>query len=195
MNAIDLFVCLVLALAVWNGWRRGFIVQICSLAGIVAAVLLAARYGDRVAELLHLDPEFATAGGFVTLFVAVTLAVAVGAHLLRRIFRFAGFGLPDILLGVAVAAAKYLLVLSVLFSAFDRFNTDYTLIGRETIEESRSYRPVMCLSDRIFPAIAWLREQMPDTWTLPGVGGTAPSDADDAAEAPQDEPRTVNDAV
>ena len=27
MNTIDLIVCLILALAVWNGWRQGFVMH------------------------------------------------------------------------------------------------------------------------------------------------------------------------
>ena len=52
MNTLDLIVCLVLALAVWNGWRQGFILQVCSLAGIVAGIWLAAQFGTRAVELL-----------------------------------------------------------------------------------------------------------------------------------------------
>ena len=59
MNTIDLLVCLVLVLAVWNGWRQGFIVQIFSLAGIVAGIWLAARFGAEVGALLRLDEEVA----------------------------------------------------------------------------------------------------------------------------------------
>ena len=59
MNSIDLIVCLVVVLAVWNGWRQGFIVQICSLAGIVAGIWLAARFGSVVGGWLRLDPEIA----------------------------------------------------------------------------------------------------------------------------------------
>ena len=45
LNSIDLIVCLILLLAVWNGWRQGLVVQVCSLAGIVIAIWLAAHYG------------------------------------------------------------------------------------------------------------------------------------------------------
>ena len=34
MNTIDLIVLLALGLAVWSGWRRGFVVQVGSLAGL-----------------------------------------------------------------------------------------------------------------------------------------------------------------
>ena len=44
-----------------------------------------------------------------------------------------------------------MLLLSVLFSAFDTLTEDYTLIGARTIEKSKSYNPVMRLSERIFP--------------------------------------------
>ena len=116
MNSIDLIVCLILLLAVWNGWRQGLVVQVCSLAGIVIAIWLAAHYGARVGEWLRLDESFSAAGGFVAVLVVVVLVVAVIGRLLRGVFRFAGFGLVDTLLGVVVAVLKYLLVLSALFA-------------------------------------------------------------------------------
>ena len=54
MNAVDLIVCLVLALAVWNGWRQGFILQVCSLAGIVAGIWLAVPAAELATTLLLL---------------------------------------------------------------------------------------------------------------------------------------------
>ena len=134
MNTIDLIVCLILALAVWNGWRQGFVMQICSLAGIVAGIWLASRYG---------------------------VLVAVAGRLVRKLFHFAGFGIPDIVLGIAVSVLKYMLVLSVLFSAFDSLNEDYTLVGPQTIEKSKSYKPVMRLSEAVFPFLEWVGEQVP----------------------------------
>ena len=163
MNTIDLVVCLVLALAVWNGWRQGFIVQICSLAGIVLGIWLAARFGEEVGTWLRLDREVAAAGGFVTVLVAVVLAVALAARLVRKLFHFAGFGLADILLGIGVSILKYLLVLSVLFSAFDRLNVDYSLVGPQTIEQSRSYRPIRQLAGHLFPFVEEMCDRIPLT--------------------------------
>lgn len=163
MNTIDLVVCLVLALAVWNGWRQGFVVQVCSLAGIVAGIWIAARYGAVVGEWMQLDERFAAAGGFVTVLVAVVLAVAVVARLLRKAFHFAGFGLPDIVLGIAVSVLKYLLLMSVLFRAFDNLNGDYTLVEERTVATSKSYRPVMRLSEAVFPLLEWIGERVPES--------------------------------
>ena len=161
MNTIDLIVCLILALAVWNGWRQGFVMHICSLAGIVAGIWLASRYGVYVGAWLKLDATVSAAGGFVVVLLAVILLVAVAGRLVRKLFHFAGFGIPDIVLGIAVSVLKYMLVLSVLFSAFDSLNEDYTLVGPQTIEKSKSYKPVMRLSEAVFPFLEWVGEQVP----------------------------------
>ena len=147
MNTLDLIVCLVLALAVWNGWRQGFVVQICSLAGIVAGIWIAARFGAQV-------------GGWLRL-VVVILVVAIAGRVVRKVFHFAGLGVADTLLGIAVSVLKYLLVLSVLFSAFDALNEDYCLVGPRTIEQSKSYKPVRWLSESIFPFLEWVGERVP----------------------------------
>jgi len=74
---------------------------------------------------------------------------------------FAGLGVADTLLGIAVSVLKYLLVLSVLFSAFDALNEDYCLVGPRTIERSKSYKPVRWLSESIFPFLEWVGERVP----------------------------------
>ena len=153
MNTLDLIVCLVLALAVWNGWRQGFVVQICSLAGIVAGIWIAARFGAQVGGWLRLDDEVAAAGGFVTVLVAVILVVAIAGRVVRKVFHFAGLGVADTLLGIAVSVLKYLLVLSVLFSVFDTLNADYSLVGRRTIDRSKSYGPVLRISQWLLPRL------------------------------------------
>ena len=91
----------------------------------------------------------------------VFLLVAIAGRLVRKLCHFAGFGIADIVLGIAVSVLKYMLLLSVLFSAFDTLNEDYTLIGARTIEKSKSYKPVMRLSERIFPFLEWVGEQVP----------------------------------
>lgn len=86
MSVIDLIVGLLMLWAVFNGWRQGLILQLCSLAGIVLGAWLGIRFGTEAGALLHLDEEFATAGGFLAVFVVVLIAVAIVGRLLRRCF-------------------------------------------------------------------------------------------------------------
>lgn len=162
MNTIDLIIGLILLVAVWGGWRQGFIVQVCSLAGIVIGIWIASRYGPQVGEWLRLDEQVAVPGGFVAVLVVVVLVVAVAARLVRGLFRFAGFGIPDHLLGVGVSVFKYVLLIGALLSAFDRLNEDYTLVGPQTVEQSKLYKPTIKLADRVLPFFKWVGEQVPE---------------------------------
>lgn len=159
MNIIDLLVCLALAVAVWNGWRRGFILQVCSLAALVVAIWLAARFGTAAGERLGVDAAYAPAAGFVTVLVAAVLAVSILGRLLRRIFRFAGFGLLDTVLGIAVSILKCLLLLSVLFAANDRLGLGEGLVPAETTASSLTWRPLCDLSHRLVPFVERLTEE------------------------------------
>lgn len=161
MNTIDLIVYVVALLAVWNGWRQGVVVQLFSLAGIVAGIYLASRYGTAAAELLRLDPEIAAPAGFVVVLLVTILLVAVAARLVRKLFHFAGFGVADIVLGVVVSLLKYALVLSVLFSAFDTLNADYTLVNPQTVGRSKLYKPVMRFSGLLSPVLKWAERKIP----------------------------------
>lgn len=161
MNSVDLVVYLVLVLAVFEGWRRGVVLQICSLAGLFAGIWLAARYGCMIGLWLRMDDTVAAAGGFAVVLIATLLAVAVAGRLLRKFFRFVGFGIPDIVLGIVVSVLKYLLLLSVLFAALGNLNEDYRLVSREIIEGSRWYGPVREVSDHIFPFFDWMGNQIP----------------------------------
>lgn len=162
MNTIDLIVCLVLVLAVWTGWRQGFVLQICSLAGLVAAIWLAAHFGAEAGRWLKLDESVSEAGGFVTVLIFVVILVAIGARVLRKVCHFAGLGVADIVLGVAVAALKYILLLGVLFSAFDKLNEDYSIVGPQTIEHSKTYKPIKDLAGSVMPFLDRIGELVPE---------------------------------
>ena len=88
------------------------------------------------------------------------VAVAIVGRLLRKVFHFAGFGIPDHLLGVAVSAAKTLLILGLLFSAFESLNKDHTLAEEKTLDRSVCYRPMIRLADSLFPLLEWAKEQV-----------------------------------
>lgn len=151
MNGIDICVALVLAWAVFAGWRRGAVLQLFSLAGIVGGIWLGVRYGAEAGRALGFCEELVRPGGFAVVLVAVMLVVGLLGQLLRRLFRFAGLGPLDVLLGIALSAAKWLLVLGVAFILLQRFDSGHTLIGERTAERSLAYGPLCRLSERVLP--------------------------------------------
>ena len=154
MNWIDIIIVVALAWAVWNGWQRGMTLQICTLAGIIAGVWVAARYGFQLGQALQVPFEFASATGFAILFLGVIIIVALISRGLRRIFNFAGLGSLDIALGVLFSCIKMLIILGGALWAFDLLNGDaHRIVPAETLEGSKLYRPILGIADRIMPML------------------------------------------
>ena len=63
MSVIDLIVGLLMLWAVFNGWRQGLILQLCSLAGIVLGGWLGIRPGAPGGGQLPLGGEVGGAAG------------------------------------------------------------------------------------------------------------------------------------
>lgn len=159
MNIFDLLVCVVLALAVWNGWRQGCIVQLCGLAGLIVAVWLAARFGPEVGRLCGFDESVAVPAGFAIVLLAALCVAALLGRSIRKLLHFAGLGFADVVLGIAVAIVKYLVLLGVLFTAFDRLNADFRFVEPQTLERSKTYRPILRVAEWVFPFVERMQEQ------------------------------------
>ena len=153
MNIFDLIVYIVLVYALWRGWQQGCVVQLCGLAGVVLAVWLAARFGPAVGAWCGVDAAVAAPAGFVVVLLAVLILVAVAGRIVRKVLHFAGLGVADVLLGIALSVVKYALLLSVFFTAFARLNDDFRFVEPQQIYGSRTFRPLQQAADRIFPMV------------------------------------------
>lgn len=162
MNIFDIIVYLSLAWAVFNGWRRGFLLQMLSLLAVVAALFFATQYGSELERILGIDIGVQGVVGFIVIFVAAMILIAVSGYVLRAVFRFAGLGAIDVLLGILFSVAKVALVVSVLFSWFDNANKSYEWASRECVAESRWYEPVKGITDKLTPYFEELADKFLD---------------------------------
>jgi membrane protein required for colicin V production len=100
--------------------------------------------------------------GFIMIFLGALLVISVAAHLLRAVFRFAGLGVADILLGILFSVAKLGLIVSVLFSWFASVNKNYDWVSKQTVEESRWFKPISEVTDKLTPYFNELTENFLD---------------------------------
>lgn len=162
MNIFDIIVYLSLAWAVFNGWRRGFLLQMLSLLAVVAALFFATQYGSELERILGIDIGVQGVVGFIVIFVAAMILIAVSGYVLRAVFRFAGLGAIDVLLGILFSVAKVALIVSVLFSWLDNANKSYEWASRECVAESRWYEPVKGITDKLTPYFEELADKFLD---------------------------------
>lgn len=160
MNIFDIIVYIALAWAVFNGWRRGFLLQMVSLVAVVAGLLLAAKYGAEVGAMLGIANSTSAIAGFVVIFVLALIAITIAGHLLRAVLRFTGLGVMDVLFGILFSVAKVGLVVGVMFSWLAAINKDYGWVQTQTIEQSRWFTPIVQIVDKVSPYVEGITQNI-----------------------------------
>ncbi len=153
MNFIDIFVVIIAAIAIYNGWKRGAILQICTLVGIVIGIVLALRFATPVGEFLDMGESFVFYGGFAVVLLLTMVGVALIARLLRGVFRFAGLGMLDIIIGIALSLAKAALILGLVFTLFNSINHHSKFVEQKTLDESKCFYPICNFADKTIETI------------------------------------------
>jgi membrane protein required for colicin V production len=156
-SAIDLILAIPLLLAAWRGFRKGLIIEIATLVGLVAG-LFAGYYGaDRVADSLadswDLKASTLHGIGFLIAFAAVLVAVYLLGKVIEKAVDLVALGLVNKGLGALFGLAKMGLLLSVAIYFLNlAFGKDEWL-PKEQVEQAVLY-PVV--SD----AASWLVPEM-----------------------------------
>ncbi len=160
MNIIDLIIIILLAIAAFDGWRRGFAVQLCTLLGVFVAIWIANGCGTIVGRLLLLGDDYEFVGGFILVFVTIMIGVFILSRMLKKIFRLVGLGVFDMILGCLLSVCKCAIILSLVLTIFDSLNNNVDMVKPSTISESRLYNSIMGFSGKIFPALKWTQEHI-----------------------------------
>lgn len=160
MNVFDIIVYVALAWAVFNGWRRGFLLQMMSLVAVVAALYLSVKYCSEVGAMLGLDGTTQPIVGFIVIFAVTLILLTIAGYLMRKVFRFAGLGMVDILLGILFSVLKIGVIVSALFAWFAAVNKDYDWASKQTVEESRWFTPISGVVDKLTPYFEELQSEI-----------------------------------
>lgn len=153
MNWLDIVIFLLLAFAVWEGWKQGVITQLLGLAALVVGIFLAWRFGAQVGGMFGMEGTVATVAGFAIVLVVVILAVALVGRLTRGLFRIAGLGAFDRIIGVLFSMFKMCLIAGVILMLVEAADPDGKALKNEVTDNSLLYPTVMKVTDFVFPYI------------------------------------------
>ncbi len=159
MNVIDIIIILILAYALFEGFREGLVVQACSIVGIAIGVWCGAHYGDALANFLQIEGEYSSVWGFIIAVILTIIVVSIAARTARKVLRIAGLGAVDRILGMTISVCKVLLILSVLLSAFGFINSNINIVSSNTLAKSKLYHPIVKITNWATPAWHWTLEQ------------------------------------
>lgn len=114
MVLTDWVLLAVLLLSVLLGAWRGLVYEVLSVAGWIAAFVLAQAYADEVAAMLPIEglsPPLRLAAGFVLVFIAVAFAGGLLAWMVKKLVASVGLRPVDRILGSAFGLARGVVML------------------------------------------------------------------------------------
>lgn len=157
MNVYDIIIGIVLLLAIIEGWRRGIITQLCTLAGILIGVWAAFRFSNRVGTWIGYEQLSPTVSFIVLFIVAVLIALLVG-WLMRKVIDAAGLGIWNRLGGVVVSIVVNCLILNLALNLFFTIDRQIDNKGTTKAEQSLLLAPLQKFSSTVMPYLTSIGE-------------------------------------
>jgi len=163
MPYLDLILVVPLLWGMMRGFKRGFIIEVCTLMALVLGVYGAATFGDMGADYLvssfHTDPGLSLVLSFAILFAAIVVLITLFGRVLERVIKLVALGLVNKLFGMAFGLAKFLLIISALLFIWNGFPLTAKVIPDSWRKGSYLFEPISALAPAIYPV---LKEQ---DWT------------------------------
>lgn len=136
---IDIIFVLILAMALFKGLRKGFIIAVFSILAFIIGLAAAMKLSTVVAQYLgsstNISSKWLPFVSFLLVFILVAFLVNIVAKLIEKSVEFALLGWLNRLLGVALYLALYTIIFSILLFYAVQMN----VIKQETILASRTY--------------------------------------------------------
>ncbi|MDR2890241.1 MAG: CvpA family protein [Alistipes sp.] len=153
MNWLDIVIGLLLLVALWDGWRNGVVTQVLGLLAVGLGIFLAWRYGAGIGLWFGLDGVAATVVGFLAVLVVVVVGVVLIGRLTRGLFRVAGLGVFDNLLGVVFAVVKMFALVGLAVMLLEAVDIEGRVLSERVKEGSAMYGVVDAVNGVVFPAV------------------------------------------
>lgn len=166
MNYIDIILVIFLVLAAVNGFRKGLILEVASLAALILGVWGAIEFSDVTSEFLteNLGWEFNHMNliSFVITFVIIVILVHLVASSLSKLVEVAMLGWANRITGMVFGVVKTAFILSILLLIFNKIDEDVHIISTETKLNSQLYEPIRKFAPSVFPFISnWEKDEKP----------------------------------
>uniref|UniRef100_UPI003217EC3D CvpA family protein n=1 Tax=uncultured Draconibacterium sp. TaxID=1573823 RepID=UPI003217EC3D len=157
MNYIDLILGILLILAAINGFRKGLISEVASLAALILGIWGAIKFSyittDFLIDNFDLQTEYMNLISFAITFVVIVILVHIVGNTVQKLAETVMLGFVNKLAGLVFGILKSALILSIILVLFDKIDQDVHILNENTKENSRMYEPIRSFAPTIFPFI------------------------------------------
>jgi len=156
MNYIDMFVLVLLIYAVFQGFTRGFIMQLTLLAALFLGIFGALKLSGFTAQQLerfNLNPENLYLISLGVTFLVVFIVINLLGRVIEKMVEAMELSLVNRMLGILFSLCKTILIVGILLAYADRMDQRVRFLPAGTRENSLFFRPFSAIARAIFPSL------------------------------------------
>lgn len=181
MNYIDLVLGIILIIAAIQGFRKGFIVELASLAALILGIWGALKFSDWtagfIANTMNYHSKHLGTIAFVVTFIAIVIIIHILGKVLDNAVKAVALGFLNRLAGIIFGVLKTAVILSIFLLLFDSIDENVHILPSVQKAESKVYIPMKQLVPTLFPFIKvefndiWNKEleKTPDPKSVPKI--------------------------
>lgn len=166
MNLIDVFIGVILLLGFYSGFRKGLIVELTSLLGLILGVFgayyISKHHGLFIGQWLEWDDEYLRITTFLLSFILIIIMVSLIGKLITKLMDIVALGTINQILGGLFGFLKFALLISILLLLFNIINTEVKLVQQKTLDESFTYPILNGLSETVWYKMVEMSQEHKD---------------------------------
>lgn len=157
MSFLDIILGVLLLYGCIRGIWNGFFVELASLVSLLIGVFLAIKFSFVIKSILenHVswNPKTIQIAAFILTFILVVIGISFLARFFTTLANFAGLGCFNKLLGGLFGVLKTILIVSISLNFFQKLNSNYTFVKKQTLDQSLFYNPIQKVAGYVYPSI------------------------------------------
>lgn len=168
MNFIDLILAIILIIAAIQGFRKGFIVELASLAALVLGIWGGIKFSDWTANFITdttaFHSKYLSVIAFLVTFIIIVIVIHILGKILDNAVKVVALGFLNRLAGIIFGVLKTAVILSILLLLFDAIDQNVHILPAAQKSESKLYKPMKQLVPTLFP---FIKLWNPEDWNKP----------------------------
>lgn len=157
MNYIDLVLGILIFIGAIQGFRKGFIIELASVAALILGIWGGIKFSDLTAEFItrHTGYQSEHMGtiAFVVTFIVIVILIHIMGRMLDTIVKAVFLGFLNRLAGIIFGVLKTAIILSILLLIFDDIDENVHILPAQQKQQSVIYMPMKQLVPTLFPFI------------------------------------------
>jgi len=159
MESFDLIILIPLLWGAIMGFRKGLILELASIVGLVLGIWGSLKFSNFLAVYLsqHISASPSLIGmlAFGLTFLIIVVLVYLLAKTLDKVLKMAAMGMLIRISGAFFGILKYALILTILLFSFEWINDRWEFVPKKKYEDSYAYQAYSAING---PLINWVQE-------------------------------------